>query len=202
VDVGDENGGVLVEDIDMQFVPVRGAQVIAREIDGQSVLIDVATGEVHVLNPIGTVVWSCFDGAVDLKLLISELADAFGAPADVVQNDVLTLTRNLAANGLLEGIATPEYAPPEGLVEVGETLEPFTLPDLDGTPVELTSLRGSPVLLVNWSPACGFCLMIAGELAELRGALEENGTRLVLITAGPAGANREVFDDSGSTRSP
>ena len=142
---------MLVADIDLGFVPVPGEQVVAREIDGQRVLIDCARGEVHVLNAIGSVVWRCFDGAVDLGALTDKLADAFGAPTAVVQNDVLTLTRNLAANGLLEGIALPQFLPPEGVVEVGDELETFALPDLDGKRVDLASMRRSAVLLVNWS---------------------------------------------------
>src|SRR5216684_295710 len=46
------------------------------------------------------------------------------------------------------------WTPREPLV-VGDVLDDFTLPDLDGNDVALSSFRGRQVLLVNWSPGCG-----------------------------------------------
>jgi hypothetical protein len=69
--------------------------------------------------------------------------------------------------GLLEGIAyeppsEPMFAWPTG-VDLGEPIPPFKLPDADGAEVAAADLRGRSVLLINWSPRCGFCTMIAPE---------------------------------------
>jgi hypothetical protein len=191
----DPTHGVRVEDVDLSFVPVPKALVAVVELDGRTVLIDGATGLVHVLDPIGSVVWRCLDGVVGLGVLADELAAGFGADPEVVRGDLLDLTRSLARLGLLEGIARPVFTPHPDGVEVGEQLEPFRLPTLDGGTLDLAELGEGSVLLVNWSPHCGYCARIAGDLAELREPLERRGTRLVLVTAGEAAANRELLDE-------
>ncbi len=77
----------------------------------------------------------------------------------------------------------------------GEELPPFRLPGLDGDPVDLADLRGGPVLLVNWSPGCGYCVMIAAELDALQADMAERGARLLLVAAGDAASNRALLAD-------
>jgi thiol-disulfide isomerase/thioredoxin len=60
----------------------------------------------------------------------------------------------------------PRASLPLGL-EVGRAVERFQLPDLSEKMVDLEDFRGKPVLLVNWSPQCGFCDLIAPDLAML-----------------------------------
>jgi peroxiredoxin len=190
--------GVLVEDIDLAFVPVPAEGVAAREIEGQTVLVDPSTGTVHVLNNVGSVVWNCFDGTVNLGVLTDELAEAFGAPAGVVRDDIVNLTKSLASSGLLDGVASPRPSGRKAAgVEVGAALEPFQLPDIDGAPFDLAALRGGAVLLINWSPHCGYCAQIADELASLQEALAQHGTRLVLLAAGGEEPNRALLADHG-----
>jgi thiol-disulfide isomerase/thioredoxin len=104
--------------------------------------------------------------------------------------------------GLLEGVAPPppevdpNWTPPERL-EVGEVMEDFTLPDMAGTLTALTSLLDRQLLLVNWSPGCGFCLKIADELGGLQQPLDDRGIRLAFVTSGDADANRPIFDGAG-----
>src|SRR6266568_579930 len=40
---------------------------------------------------------------------------------------------------------------------VGTEFSPFRFPDLTGTEVSLDEFRGKRLVLVNWSPGCGFC---------------------------------------------
>ncbi len=193
------NGFIPIDAIDLDFVPVPLGSVASRVVGGETVLIDTASGTLHRLDPVGSVVWSTFDGSADLGVLAEELADAFGADREVVARDVVRLTRALARIGLLAGVARPaahNHRPSEPVgVAVGEELPPFRLPDLDGATVDLADLRGGPVLLVNWSPGCGYCVMIAEELDGLRPALEERGVRLLLVAAGDAARNRALLDD-------
>jgi thiol-disulfide isomerase/thioredoxin len=166
---------------------------------GETVLVDEGSGAVYRLDAVGTVVWSTFDGSADLGVLVKELADAFAADVEVVGRDVLDLTRTLAHIGLLTGVAPPvvhdqHHSAPVGTAE-GDELPRFRLPGLDGATVDLGELRGGPVLLVNWSPGCGYCVMIAAELDALQADLAQRGTRLVLVAAGDAESNRALLAD-------
>ena len=186
---------VLAEDIDLTFVPRPVASVASRDIDGELVLLDAERGSIHRLDPIGSVVWSCFDGDVALGELVTDLAEAYNAPAEVVGDDVITLTKTLAQRGLLDGIAAPQVP---GRVEpvslpAGEAPVDFTLPDLDGNQVSLSDFRGQSLLLINWSPNCGYCIKIAAELGSLKDELEANGTKILLLTTGDAETNSKLL---------
>ena len=134
-----------------------------------------------------------------------------GVDQKVVEDDVLAFVRELGANGLLEGVALPtpempempempewndDWTPPE-ILAPGDELDDFTLPDLTGDERALSDSRGKRVLLVNWSPGCGFCVAIAAELAALAPLLEEQRVDLVFVAIGDADANRAVLDDAG-----
>jgi len=87
------------------------------------------------------------------------------------------------------GILAPPVA--AGLAP-GKPFTPFKLPDLDGREVDLEAFRGKKVLLVNWSPQCGFCIRIAPELAKLRHVILARNVELVLASFGDVGANRKL----------
>ena len=65
------------------------------------------------------------------------------------------LEQHTAHGGMIEG-AQPQ---PRGLA-VGTPIPPFSMPDLSGKMVSLEEFRGKKVLLINWSPECGFCEVI------------------------------------------
>ena len=91
-----------------------------------------------------------------------------------------------------------EATAPAGFgLEVGAQPDPFELPDLDGHPVRLADFRGKRLLLVNWSPTCGFCDLIVRELAELQPSLRKRKIELVLASYGDARSNRELVAEHG-----
>ena len=71
------------------------------EIDGESVVYDEATGNLHHLNPTATVVFSLCDGTVSARELAVEIAEAFDQPTDEVERQVRRLLRELRAQGLV-----------------------------------------------------------------------------------------------------
>jgi peroxiredoxin len=78
---------------------------------------------------------------------------------------------------------------------VGSTAPEFELPDLAGARQALSQWRGQRLLLIFFSPRCGFCLQMAPALASLpvHGA---NGNPLPLVvTTGDAEANRQLVAD-------
>jgi thiol-disulfide isomerase/thioredoxin len=197
-------------EIDRFFVPRPRADIAFVELDGEAVIAATAGDDgrllTHWLNPIGTIVWQCFDGVASLDELIAELASAFGASPDIVANDVVELARALGRSGLLEDVTAQlslggpagDGYQPEGL-PLGSEVPPFSRRDLDGYDVGLGDLRGRRLVLVNWSPSCGFCAAIAPELAALHADLRAHGAELVLLAFGSADDNRSLLDQAGLT---
>ena len=189
------------DEIDGSFVPTPRPDVTAVVLEGEAVLLAEGSSETHYLDELATLVWGTFDGSASLDELTEDFADAFGADPEVVRNDLVALTQRVGRAGLLVGVAyeqapEPSFAWPTG-VEVGEPIPPFLLPDAAGVQVGLDDLTGHPVLLVNWSPACGFCSLIAPELAELQPELEARGVELVFITLGDPEQNRPLLEEAG-----
>jgi len=198
--LGTESEQLKPADIDQDFAPQLREDIASVEIDGETVLLVEGTYRLHWLNQLASIVVSCFDGVATLQELIADFRAAFKADPDVIRNDMLEITRQLGAAGLLVGVAeeTPEtqrQAIQEGL-EQGTEIPSFSFPDLEGRPVSLEDYRGRKVLLVNWSPSCGFCKRIAPELAELQPDLRENDVELVMLTIGDPHENKLVLEET------
>jgi peroxiredoxin len=185
------------DDIDQAFVPWPKDEVVGLEMDGEAVLVVEGTWSTHWLNQTSTVVWNSLDGVSSVRELSAELARAFGADPEVVLIDVLDVTRQFGMAGLLHGVAQVATGRgPQGIAQ-GRMIPSFELPDAEGRTVSLESLRGQKLLLVNWSPTCGFCKQIAPELAELQPRLREHDVRPVLIATGEIEANRQIMEEAG-----
>ena len=92
------------ESIDKEFAPARGAAVYAIEIDGEAVLLDEDANRLHHLNHTATLLWACFDGRVRVAELAGEISEELQLPYDRVLVDALAVTRELGAEGLLDGV--------------------------------------------------------------------------------------------------
>jgi peroxiredoxin len=79
----------------------------------------------------------------------------------------------------------------------GTAVAPFSLPDLTGQMVALEHFKGKRVLLVHWSPGCGFCVKIATALAELQPALRKHDVVLVFVSFGDVESNRKLTEEHG-----
>ena len=194
-------GEMPAGDIDGAFVPVPRPDVTAVVLDGEAVLLAEGASEAHYLDEIATLVWRTFDGSATIDELVADFAEVFNADVEVVRADIVALTQGVGRAGLLAGVAyepppDPSFAFPTG-VAVGEPIPAFRLPDPDGAEIALADLTEHSVLLVNWSPRCGFCARIAPELAELQPELEARGVEMVFITLGDAEANRPLLEEHG-----
>lgn len=83
------------------FVPERRDAVAAAEIDGEIVLLDTATGALHVLNAVAGLVWSELDGRRDVDTIVAELSAVAGGDGGEVRRDVTNFVEQLAHSGLL-----------------------------------------------------------------------------------------------------
>ncbi|MGH3061935.1 MAG: TlpA family protein disulfide reductase, partial [Gaiellaceae bacterium] len=63
------------------------------------------------------------------------------------------------------GLDEPAADPARGGLPLATAFPSFRLPDLDGEEVGLEEFE-TRVLLVHWSPECGFCRQIAPDLAR------------------------------------
>lgn len=116
------------DDLDERFVPRGRTDVASVEIDGDVVLYDERTGNLHAMNPSAGVVWARCDGSASVGQLIDELGRDFPVERSVLAADVVSLVRHLARLGVLEGLSTTPPPPPgAGGKGDGEGESPFAV---------------------------------------------------------------------------
>jgi peroxiredoxin len=94
------------------------------------------------------------------------------------------------------GLDAPEVDPARGGLPLATAFPPFRLPDLEGEEVGLEDFE-TRVLLVHWSPECGFCREIAPDLGRLQTDLRRRKTELVLVSYGSPESNRALVEAHG-----
>ena len=95
---------LTADSIDGSFVPRRSAAASV-ELDGEIVLAGGRGQAFYRLDPVASIVWSCFDGSGTAEEIARDLAAELHAPPDVVRHDVVALTRTLAELCFLDGVA-------------------------------------------------------------------------------------------------
>lgn len=75
--------------------------VVFRELDGEGVLLNLATGIYFGLNPTGTIVWQLLNEGKPDGEIVSALVAEFEVTEDIAAADVKILIEELAAKGLL-----------------------------------------------------------------------------------------------------
>jgi len=82
---------------------------------------------------------------------------------------------------------------------VAATVAHFCLPDLDGQLLGPDNFESKQMLLIHWSPGCGFCELIAPAIVKLQPDLQKHDVQLVLVAWGEAEVNRKFASQYGLT---
>lgn len=85
----------------------RHPQVKWRVIEKLVVLIDANEGQLMHLNDVGSCIWQGLDGKKSVDQIISELDNAFDAPAHRLRKDVLKFLRRLSLMELIRKMDSP-----------------------------------------------------------------------------------------------
>ena len=75
--------------------------VIVRELQGESVVLDLSSGRYFGLNAVGTRVWQLIQAGQPVDGLIRAVTAEYDADGDAVERDVLALLEDLKARGLV-----------------------------------------------------------------------------------------------------
>lgn len=75
------------------------------EVDGETVAFDTASGSLHLLDPLATVIWKLLDGSANLLETSDDLASALGRPRDEMLPVVLELAGRLEDLALVHRVA-------------------------------------------------------------------------------------------------
>lgn len=97
--------------IRMDAVYVPSEDVVAREIEGELIIVPLVAGigdmedELYTLNDTGKAIWARLDGKSKLSGVAAALAQAYDAPASEIERDVLGLVEELVRRRMLVEVA-------------------------------------------------------------------------------------------------
>ena len=86
---------------DKRMFPVRRSDVVVREIEGETLVLDGLSGKVHQLNPTAGFIWACCDGKSSVIDITSRLAAEYNVLAASVAPDVAKTIGDFQELGLL-----------------------------------------------------------------------------------------------------
>jgi hypothetical protein len=82
--------------------------VVFRELDAESVVLDLSSGRYFGLNAVGTRVWQLIGEGQAVDRLIKTVAGEYDADETTIARDVLALLEDLKTRGLI--VEPPERA--------------------------------------------------------------------------------------------
>jgi len=97
----------MVIQLNLNAVCVPSEDVVAREIEGELILVPLTAGmgdmddELYTLNETGKAIWSRLDGTRSLCQIAGELAAEYSTPAADIERDVTGLVTELARRKML-----------------------------------------------------------------------------------------------------
>jgi hypothetical protein len=81
--------------------PVPTAQVAARVVEGQAVIILADSGEVNVLNQVGTRIWEMVDGKHTVDAITATIVREFDVPLETARHDVEEFIQGLVTGEVI-----------------------------------------------------------------------------------------------------
>lgn len=75
--------------------------VIARKLEGQTIIVPIKTGvvdlneEIFALNHTGTIIWESLDGNMPLTEIIKKISKDYDKEEDVIKKDIIDIVSEL-----------------------------------------------------------------------------------------------------------
>jgi len=100
-------GAKVKTHIDMNSVCAPSEDIVAREIEGEIIIVPVVSGiggpeeDLYTLNETAQAIWQRLDGGKTLGAVADSLASEFDTSRTALEADVLGLVRELVDRGIL-----------------------------------------------------------------------------------------------------
>lgn len=86
----------------MSLIPSKKADVVAKNVAGEMVLLIPSAGRYFGLNAVGTNFWEKMDGSLTMDEIADAIAEQYKVEATMVKADLQELAEQLVANQLIE----------------------------------------------------------------------------------------------------
>ena len=101
-----------MDQINLENIFVVSDDVVAREIEGELIIVPLAAGigdmgdELYTLNETGKAIWRQLDGSNNLGKIVTDMVHEFAAERAEIEQDVLGLVAELARRRIVVQVET------------------------------------------------------------------------------------------------
>ena len=95
--------------LDLQAIYVPSEDIVAREIEGELIIVPVVSGiadmedDLFTLNPTARAIWERLDGKRNLQDVIEALSKEYEGPWEDIEKDVIGLVEELLKRKIIVG---------------------------------------------------------------------------------------------------
>lgn len=93
---------MLIEMTDLKTVIVRNPEIVASDMDGETVMMHIETGKYYNLGKTGGFIWNLLEEPMRMEALIEKLMDKFEVTREQCEQDTLAFLQKLGRNGLVQ----------------------------------------------------------------------------------------------------
>ncbi len=94
--------------MELNQIPFASDQVAARVVDGSAVIVLADSGQVNILNGVGTRVWELANGSRTIAQICAAIQTEYAVTVEQAQRDVTTFVQSLVDAGALALRADPK----------------------------------------------------------------------------------------------
>lgn len=109
---------------------VRSAEVMSEVLDGEAVIIDLASGRYHGTPGVGATVWQAISAGCSLEAILAEVARRHTAVPDDAADQIRRFIEQLAEAGLVVE-DSGGHASPSSAETPASALTPWSMPRLE-----------------------------------------------------------------------
>ena len=126
--------------------PLQNPRAAWRVYAGQAVIVSADDSSLHMLNPVGTAIWTAADGGTDVDMIVGRVCAAFDVDPAPARSDVVELIQSLVDRGLLEMLEEPrppdDRVPTPAAVSARSPRQPYEPPTVRSEAVFETTALG------------------------------------------------------------
>lgn len=93
-----------------QYFVRNDAEIAARVLDGEAILINLNNGVYYVINPVGSWMWNALGSGTELTAAVGALAEQLNIDVSVAEADVGRFVASLCEEGILMRVESPPAA--------------------------------------------------------------------------------------------
>ena len=88
----------------MQAILVRKAEIMAADMNGSTVMMDIETGMYYNLGEVGGAIWEILEQPISIDALIDKLMKEYDVSREQCEKDTLPFLQQLMDSGLVSEV--------------------------------------------------------------------------------------------------